>query len=160
MNSYVRIGSAFVMARSIPENLVLGTAGTNVQDGLAAVWRWFWKYQVPGGNVLAFKSQRNNKYAFSMTLYDAPTTALSDDALLRLVVYYADGLTMKKIVWSGTYATIKNGTKYNLEQMVVANEDFDVQPDEWIQWEVYHATHTLDVSETKMDIGVTRWVPA
>ena len=159
MNSYIRIGGAYVLARSIPENLVNGSADST-QDGKAAVWTWFWKYQVPSGNVIAFKSQRNGKYAFAMTLYDAPTTALADAAQLRLAVYYADNLTFKKTIWSGTYATIKNGTKYDLEKMVVAVEDADVQPNEYLVWEVYHATQTLDTSESLIDIGVTRWVQA
>jgi len=159
MNSFVKIGGAYVQARSIPENLVNGTA-TTTQDGKAAVWTWFWKYQIPAGNVIAFKSQRNGKYAFAMTLYEAPTTALADIAQLRLNVYYADNLTFKKTVWIGTYGTIKNGTKYDLEKMVVANEDIDVQPDEYLVWEVYHATETLDTSESKIDIGCTRWVQA
>lgn len=157
---HVFIGDRKVRARPLAENLVLGSFGTNIQDGKAAVWTWVAKYQVPSGNVLSFKTRREMRYAMTMTLNDAPTTAVSDDMEIRIVTYYPDGLQMKDIIFKGTYGSLKNGTKYDVDTMLTVNKDVDIQPDEWLNIEVYHATETLDVSASTFDIGTTRWTRA
>jgi len=156
----IRMGGQWIDSRPIAENLTRSSAvAADRQDGIAAVWTWFWRKQVNQGNLLAFKARRAARYSLAMTLYDAPTTALADAAEVRIVVYHADQETMKKILWKGTYGTIKNGSKYNIEQMLHVTQDYDIQPGEWLRFEVYHASETLDESASTEDIGCSRWVP-
>lgn len=158
---YVMIGGRRVRARPLAENLVRTTAtAANQQDSVGGIWYWVWRIQVPSGNVLAFKAIRKMRYALTMTLLDAATTAMSDETEVRLVTYYPDGLQMKDIIFKGTYGSIKNGTKYDVDTMLTVNKDVAIQPDEWLSLEVYHATETLDISVSSIDLGCTRWTSA
>lgn len=157
----VWIGGVLTNARWLAENLVRTTAlAANRKDGVATEWTAVWKYQVGGGNVLAFKARREARYAMTMELKSAPTTAMSDDTEVRLVTYYPDGLQMKKIIFKATYGTIKNGTKYDVQTMLHVNSETSIQPDEWLYLEVLHPTVVLDISESSIDIGCTRWTRA
>lgn len=156
----VNIGGRNVPAIGIAENLVRGsTAAANQQDGLAAVWTWVWQYQIPSGNVLAFKTRRHSRYAITMILLDAATTAMSAEAQVRLATYYPDNQRLKTFLMNLTYGTIANATKYNVDTMLTVQNDINVQEDEWLKLEVYHPTETLDISVSSIDIGCTRWVP-
>lgn len=156
----VNIGGRIVPAVAIAENLVrTTTAAANQQDSLGAVWMWVWQYQVPSGNVLAFKTRRHSRYAITMVLLDAATTAMPDATQVRLSVYYPDNERLKTFLLNLTYGTISNATKYDVDTMLTVQNDIDVQEDEWLKLEVLHATATLDISVSSIDIGCTRWVP-
>ena len=152
------IGATRTWAQGLAENLTL-TIATDVQDGIANVWTWFFRYQIPSGNVIALKKLRDQLYAMTMALYSAGPVALPDDALIQIVVYDPSFRRMEEILWSGTYATIRQATKYDLETMISANLSMDVQEDYWIAIEVYDDGVALDVSECSIDIGVKRWTP-
>lgn len=146
--------------RSIAENLTrTSTAAANRQDSLATVWMWVWRYQIPEGNVLAFKAIRDYRYAMTMILNLAPTTAMADATEVQLLVYHPDFNTQKTVLWKGTYGTIKNGTKYDIQKMIHITTSYDIQPAEWLVLEVYSATEICDISSSSIDLGCTRWVP-
>ncbi len=151
-------------ARPIPENLVRTSAPATQQvDGLASatLWNDNWWVQIPDGNLFAFKTRRLYRYAFTMVLNDdAVPTAMPDSTEVRLIVRFADNLTFKDTIWIGTYGTIKNATKYDIETLITATRDMNVQPNEYLVLQTRHPTATLDISECSLDLGMTRWVPA
>lgn len=156
------LGGNWVNGKPIAENLVRATAAAaDRQDGIATVWTSVWKYTVTQGNLIAFKARRAYRYAFTMILNDdAVPTAMPDDTEVRIVVWYPDFDTMKRILWKGTYGTIRLATKHDIDTMIHSTVDVDVQPGEIITIDVLHATSTLDESESSYDLGVTRWVSA
>lgn len=158
----IRMGGIRRIARPIPENLVRGSApATQQADGLANVWNDNWWLQVPDGNLFSFKVRRLYRYAFAMTLNDdAVPTAMPDDTEVRLIVRFADNLTFKSTIWIGTYGTIRQATKFDIETMITATQDTDVQPNEYLILQTRHITATLDISASSFDLGATRWVPA
>ena len=154
----ITFGATRQWGQGLAENLTVNLA-TDTQDGVTGVWTWFWRYQVPSGNVIAMKKLRDQLYAMTMVLFSAGPVALPDDADLQIVIYDPSFRRMEEILWSGTYKTIKNATKYDLETMISVNLSYDVQENYWIAIEVFDNGVDLDVSECSIDIGVKRWTP-
>lgn len=154
--AYVRISGRRIRVRKIGYETITLTDFDSTQDGIAAVWTWVAKKQVKTGNLLGFSARRDRRFATKWTLYDAPTTALSDAAIIRIVEYYPDGKKMKRILLEETYGTLKNASRDDIQKFITPNEEAVIPEGNWIFIEAYHATETLDVSACTVELGALR----
>lgn len=154
----VRVGGRRISCRVLGhETLTLDSfASGDKQDCTAAVWDWFARYQIPTGNLLGFSSRRDRRFGTKWTLKDAATTAMSDDAIIRIVEYYPDQKRMKRILLEETYGTLKNASRDDIQKLITPNEEAVIPEGNWLRFECYHATETLDVSECTIEVGTLR----
>lgn len=128
-------------------------------NSVANVWSAILSQQVNQSNVIAFKARREYRYAMTMVLQDAVPAAMPDATEIRIVIYHPDGDQQKATLWKGTYGTIRQSSKFNVEQMIHTVKNADIQPGEFIRVEVLHPTVVCVIANSTVDLGVTRWVP-
>lgn len=153
-----RVNGRRVRVRTIGyETLVRGSvAAANQQDTVAAVWDWWWRYQVETANIFGLSSRRDRRFATKWVLNDAPTTAMPDATRIRIVEYYPDQKTMKRILLEETYGTLKNATRSDIDTYITPNVEANIPEGNWLRLEALAASATLDESASTFEIGILR----
>jgi hypothetical protein len=126
---------------------------TSSQDSTgASIWEWVWKFQPQEGQYNGFSNRRDRKAGTKWTIMKNTTSAITDNARLRLVIYYPDGETQKAIILDETYGTLKNASRYDIQNLITPTMRKVLKPGEYLQLEV-NSSETLDISACTFEIG-------